>query len=181
MSEHKTRDDLETEDIIEEMEAEVEEMEEAEEIAEEVVEKEISPEDEACLDRLAKTQADFMNFKARTQRDKAEMVFFLKQDIFKKVLPAIDDLERIISATLDENKNTPIFEGVVGLHKKLKWDLEKMWVKTFDSLWEEVNPDKHDVMTTVPGQETWIIFDEFEKGYELDWKILRHAKVIVGA
>ena len=181
MSKHKTKNDLETEDIIDEMEAEVEEMEEAEEITEEKVEKEISPEDEACFDRLAKTQADFINFKARTQRDKVEMVFFLKQDIFKKVLPAIDDLERIIKDTLDENKNTPIFEGVVALHKKLKWDLEKMWVKTFDSLWEEVNPDKHDVMTTVPGQETWIICDEFEKWYELDWKVLRHAKVVVGA
>jgi len=83
------------------------------------VEEAISPEDESCLDKLAKTQADFMNFKARTERDKADMIFFLKQDIFKKILPAIDDLERIINATLDENKNTPIYEGVVALHKKL--------------------------------------------------------------
>jgi len=182
MSEHKDKEILEEEDILEQMEDEIEEVENEDgSINEEKLEEAVSPEDEACMDRLMKTQADFANFKARTERDKADMVFFLKQDIFKKVLPAIDDLDRIISATLDENKNTPIYEGVVALHKKLVGDLEKMWVKAFESKWQEVNPDKHDVMTTVPGQAEWIIFDEFEKGYELSWRVLRHAKVVVWA
>ena len=186
MSKHKDKEILEEEDVLEQMEDEIEEVENEdgsidEEKIEEAQNGENTQEDEACLDKLAKTQADFMNFKARTERDKADMIFFLKQDIFKKILPALDDLERIIKATLDENKNTPIYEGVVALHKKLSGDLEKMWVKAFDSLWQEVNPDKHDVMTTVPGQKEWIIFDEFEKGYELEWRVLRHAKVIVWA
>ena len=182
MSEQKNKEELEEQEIEEQMEDEVEEVENEEgSIDEEKLEEAINPEDEACLDRLMKTQADFENFKARTLREKSDMIFFLKQDIFKKVLPAIDDLERIINATLDENKNTPIYEGVVALHKKLSGDLEKMWVKAFDSKGQEVNPDKHDVMTTVPGQETWIIFDEFEKGYELDGRVLRHAKVVVWA
>jgi molecular chaperone GrpE len=56
-----------------------------------------------------------------------------------------------------------------------------MGVKAFDSKGSEINPDKHDVMTTVPGQKEWIIFDEFEKGYNLGDKVLRHAKVVVGA
>jgi molecular chaperone GrpE (heat shock protein) len=56
-----------------------------------------------------------------------------------------------------------------------------MWVKSFNSLGEEVDPDKHDVMTTVPWKEEWIVFDEFEKWYELDWRVLRHAKVVVWA
>jgi len=186
MSEHKDKEILEEEEILEQMENEIEDVENDdwsidEEKVEEAQNWESSEEDEACLDKLAKTQADFMNFKARTERDKADMVFFLKQDILKKVLPAIDDLERIIKSTLDENKNTPIYEWVVALHKKLTSDLEKMWVKHFESLWQEVNPDKHDVMTTVPGKEAWIIFDEFEKWYELDGRVLRHAKVIVWA
>ena len=182
MSEHKDKEELEEEDILEQMEDEIEEVENEDgSINEEKLEEAISPEDESCLDRLAKTQADFMNFKARTERDKGDMIFFLKQDIFKKTLPVLDDLDRIIKATLEENQNTPIYEGVVALQKKFSWDLEKMWVKAFDSLWTEVNPDKHDVMTTVPGQDEWVIFDEFEKGYELDWRVLRHAKVVVWA
>ena len=56
-----------------------------------------------------------------------------------------------------------------------------MWVKSFCSKWNEVNPDKHEVMTTIPGQKENVICDEFEKGYELDGRILRHAKVVVWA
>ena len=180
MSENKRKEELEQDDILEQMEDEIEEVEnETENIENET--EELSEEDEKCKDILLKTQADFANFKARTERDKADMVFFLKQDILKKVLPAIDDLDRIIKATLDEHKETPIYEGVVALHKKLSWDLEKMWVKAFDSLWEEVDPDKHEVMTTVPWQKEGVIFDEFEKGYMLDGRVLRHAKVVVWA
>jgi molecular chaperone GrpE (heat shock protein) len=47
-------------------------------------------------DLLARTQADYNNFKQRSERDRQDMIFFLKQDIFKKILPRIDDLERII-------------------------------------------------------------------------------------
>jgi molecular chaperone GrpE len=67
------------------------------------------------------------------------------------------------------------------MQSKLVSDLDKMWVKPFDSKWETVDPDKHDVMTTVPGQKEWIIFDEFEKGYMLGDRVLRHAKVVVWA
>jgi molecular chaperone GrpE (heat shock protein) len=74
-----------------------------------------------------------------------------------------------------------LFEWVMALQTKLNQDLDKLWVKAFDSIWEEVDPDKHDVMTTVPGQAEWIIFDEFEKWYVLWERVLRHAKVVVGA
>lgn len=187
MSEDKKKHDIEKEDILEQMEEEIENVEnenwtiDEDKVCEEVNSEEVSEEDEKCKDILLKTQADFANFKARTERDKADMVFFLKQDILKKILPAIDDLDRIIKSTLEENKDTPIYEGVIALHKKLSSDLEKMWVKTFDSMWKEVDPDKHEVMTTVPWQKEGIIFDEFEKGYMLDDRVLRYAKVVVWA
>jgi molecular chaperone GrpE len=119
MSEKKDKQELDEEILEETEEQEVEEENTKDENVEEVIEEEISPEDEACMDRLAKTQADFLNFKARTEREKSDMIFFLKQDIFKKVLPVLDDLDRIITATLDENKNTPIYEGILSLYKKL--------------------------------------------------------------
>ena len=182
MSEHKDKDDLETEDILEQMEEEINDIENEDgSIDEEKLEEAVSPEDEKCKDILLKTQADFANFKARTERDKTDMIFFLKQDIFKKILPVLDDLERMIKATQDEDKNTPMYEWIIALHKKLNSDLEKMWVSNFKSLWEEVDPDKHDVMTTVPWKPEWIICDEFEKWYELNSRVLRHAKVVVWA
>ena len=179
---NEEKNKLEEEDILEEMEQEIEEIENEDgSIDEEKLEEVISPEDEKCKDILARTMADFDNFKKRTERDRTDMIFFLKQDIFKKILPRLDDLDRMIKNTPEELQNNALFEWITSMQSKLIEDLDKMWVKPFESKWEEVNPDRHDVMTTVPGQKEWIIFDEFETWYILWDKVLRHAKVVVWA
>ncbi len=179
---HKNKEILEEKELEKEAEEELEQVENEDgTINEEKLKEELSPEEESFKDKYIKLQADFENFKSRVDREKSDMIFFLKKDILLKIIPRIDDLERIIANTPEEEKNTSIYEAVVAMEKKIKADLEKMWVKSFCSKGEEVNPDKHEVMTTITGKETNIICDEFEKGYELDWKILRHAKVVVGA
>lgn len=130
---------------------------------------------------LARTQADYQNFKMRNERDREDMIFFLKYDIFKKILPRIDDLERMIKNTPEEQKKGALYEGVLVLEKSLKRDLEVLWVKQYESLWKEVNPDLHEVMTQIPSETPWVIVDEFEKGYMLGERVLRVAKVIVWA
>lgn len=130
---------------------------------------------------LARTQADYQNFKMRNERDREDMIFFLKYDIFKKILPRIDDLERIIKNTPEEQKNGALYEGVLVMEKSLKRDLEALWVQSFESIWQLVNPDLHEVMTQIPSENSGVIVDEFEKGYMLGERVLRVAKVIVGA
>lgn len=196
---HEEKNKLEEQDIIEEIQEELQEIEnddgtineeKLEEITdiEDNIDEEINePEeklnlvDEKCRDILARTMADFDNFKKRTERDKQDMIFFLKQDIFIKILPRLDDLERIIKNTPDDLQNNPLYEWVISMQTKLVEDLKKMWVKQFNSNWEKINPEMHDVMTAVPWKEKDIIFDEFEKGYMLGDKVLRAAKVIVWA
>ena len=179
------RDNIEEQDLVEEMQEEINEIENEEgEIDEEKLEESQTwniSEIDKLKDTLARTQADFVNFQQRTTRDKEDMIFFLKSDILKKILPRIDDLERMITNTPEEMREGALYEGIISMQTKLLADLDKMGVKPFNSKWEEVNPDKHDVMTTVPGQKEWIIFDEFEKWYNLWDKVLRHAKVVVGA
>jgi molecular chaperone GrpE len=97
----------------------------------------------------------------------------------KKILPRIDDFERIINNTPEDLKGNPLYEWIISTLDKLLKDLEKLWVKAFVSIWEEVNPDKHEVVTVLPWKEENIIIDEFEKWYMLNDKILRHAKVVV--
>ncbi|MCP4522681.1 MAG: nucleotide exchange factor GrpE [Candidatus Gracilibacteria bacterium] len=175
------KDEREEQDIVEEMQEEITEMEDTEE---EILEEENESgesEVDKLKDSLTRAQADFVNFKQRVERDKNDMIFFLKSDILKKILPRVDDLERIIKNTPSDLQEGALFEGIISLQTKLLSDLDKMGVTTFDSKGEEVDPNKHDVMTTVPGQEEGIICDEFEKGYLLGDKVLRHAKVVVGA
>jgi molecular chaperone GrpE len=93
-------------------------------------------------------------------------------------LPRIDDLERIIKNTPEDLKENPLYEWIISTLSKLISDLNKLWVKAFVSIWEEVNPDKHEVVTVLSWKEKNVIVDEFEKWYMLEDKVLRHAKVV---
>ncbi len=151
-------------------------------INEESVENELEDTDSECgklKEAFTRQQADFNNFKKRVERDRDDMIFFLKADILKKILPRIDDLQRIISQTPEEEKNWTVYTWIVSIEKKLVSDLERMWVRTFDSKWDLINIDKHEVMTQIPWED-WIILDEFEKWYMIGDRVLRVAKVVVG-
>ncbi|NVP17354.1 nucleotide exchange factor GrpE [Candidatus Gracilibacteria bacterium] len=176
------KNNIEEKELEQEAQEEISQIEnEFGEIDEAKLEEAQNPEEFKCRDMLAKVSADFDNYKKRVERDKLDMIFFLKNDILKKILPRVDDLDRIIKNTTEDLKNNALYEGVVSIQSKLLSDLEKMGVRPFDSIGQSVDPNKHDVMTAVPGKETGIIFDEFEKGFMLEDKVLRHAKVIVGA
>ena len=164
------------EDLIQE----TNELEENEQILEEKSNLE-NDEISKLKDQLARTQADYQNFKFRSERDRKDMIFFAKYDIFKKILPRIDDLERMIKNTPADNQNWALYEWIIAMEKSFKRDLEALWVTPFVSIWQEVNPDRHEVMTQIPSETPWIIVDEFEKWYLLWDRVLRVAKVIVWA
>lgn len=179
------RDNLEREDIIEEMEQELEELEDGEGNIDEYKLKQAqahpNPKETSALEMLVKVQADFDNFKKRTNRDKDEMIFFLKSNIVKKILPRVDDIERMLKNTPQDMQSWALYEWIIGLEKSLNKDLSSMWVEKFVSIWEQAHPDKHDIMTQVPGSPENEIIEEFESGYMLEGKVLRPAKVVVGA
>jgi len=181
MSQHHDKDELLDEEIVEQAEQEVDVFEEQEEIIEQQQEEIEKDEGQIAQlkDALARSQADFINFQKRTERDKTDMVFFLKSDIFKKVLPRVDDLERILKNTPEDMQSGALYEWVVSLQKSLLKDLKSLWVESFESVWKEIDPQKHEVMTQVPGKEGTIV-DEFEKWYMLGERVLRIAKVVVG-
>ncbi|MDC0506181.1 nucleotide exchange factor GrpE, partial [Candidatus Gracilibacteria bacterium] len=137
--------------------------------------------EKSALEMLAKVQADFDNFKKRTTRDKDEMIFFLKSNVVKKILPRADDVERMLKNTPEDMQSGALYEGIVALDKSLKKDLTGIGAEKFVSIGEQAHPDKHDIMTQIPGSPENEIIEEFEAGYMLEGKVLRHAKVVVGA
>lgn len=167
------------EELQEELESDLNESQENENIEENNQEETWNDEVSALKELLARNQADYQNFKMRVERDREDMIHFLKIDIFKKILPRLDDLRRIIKNTPEEQKWTSIYEWVLILEKTLTSDLEKLWVKPFDSIGQEINPDLHEVMTQIPSETPWVIIDEFEKWYMIWDRVLRIAKVIV--
>lgn len=181
MSQTHDKEEIIEEELTSQAEHEADVFEQQEEVIEQQ-EEEIR-EDEWQIaklkDMLSRVQADHDNFKKRTERDKQDMIFFLKLDIFKKILPRLDDLERIIKNTPEDMASWALYEWVIALQKTLLKDLSGLWVEAFESIGDEVNPDKHEVMTQVPGEE-WKIIDEFEKWYMLGDRVLRVSKVVVG-
>lgn len=169
-------------DEMNELQEEINEIEENEEREENEVEQnetDVLKEEVASLkESLVRKQADYQNFQARVERDKVEMTHFITQKILLKILPTVDNLERILAATPDTEKETALYKGLESTLKSLQKELTSMGVEAYSSLGEEVDPDRHDVMSQVPGEEGKIV-NEFEKGYTMNGKVVRHAKVVV--
>ncbi len=128
---------------------------------------------------LARSQADYQNLLMRNDRDRAEMVSFLSGKILSPLLTQVDNLERAVK--LKEGVEGDSFvDGVRSMLASMEKYLESQGVAPFVSLGEEVDPTRHDVMTQMPGEEGKII-EEFEKGYMIGSRVLRHAKVVVGS
>ncbi|MBB1554537.1 nucleotide exchange factor GrpE [Candidatus Gracilibacteria bacterium] len=150
-------------------------------ISEETTENPASENNEIATlrDQLARAQADYQNLKMRGERDRADMVHFLTEKLLSPLLTQIDNLDRAVKIK-DGVTDDAFVDGVRAVQSGLQKYLENQGVQAFDSIGQEVDPDKHEVLSQAPGKEG-IIVTEFEKGYMLGDRVLRHAKVIVGA
>jgi molecular chaperone GrpE len=130
-------------------------------------------------DALARSQADYQNLLMRVERDKADMAFYLSSKILTPLLTQVDTLERAVKLKNDVDGDAFV-DGVRALHGNMIKFLESQGVRAFESIGSEVDPDRHDVMTEMPGEAGKIV-QEFERGYTLGERVLRHAKVVVGS
>ena len=129
-------------------------------------------------DALIRAQADYQNLLMRMDRDKADMIHFLSAKILLPLLTQVDNLERAVKLKAwVEGDN--FVDGIRSIETGLQKFLESQWVMMFESVGHEVDPDRHEVMTEMPWERGKII-QEFEKGYLLRERVLRHAKVVVG-
>lgn len=130
-------------------------------------------------ENLARSNADYQNLLRRTEKDRAEMAEFFTQNFAKKLLPTLDNLDRVVSGTPAESQTGAVYEGVKQAAAGLSKVLESMGVKAFESLGVDLDPNLHEALSQGAGPEGKIIM-EFEKGYKLNDTVIRHAKVIVG-
>lgn len=127
--------------------------------------------------------AEFDNFRKRTLREKAELIKNAAEASFKGLLPIVDDFERALKASEGVDDAASIREGMELIYKKLKKYMEQNGVKEMDPDDREFNPDRHEAISVVPvpdEAQKGKILDTVEKGYTINDKVLRHAKVVVG-
>ena len=127
--------------------------------------------------------AEFDNFRKRTLREKSELIKNAAESAFKGLLPIVDDFERALKATEGVGDAGAVREGMELIYKKLKKYMEQNGVREMDPEDRDFDADRHEAISAVPVPDESLkgkILDTVEKGYTINDKVLRHAKVVVG-
>ena len=129
-------------------------------------------------DKHLRLFAEFENFKKRTAKERMDLYKTAGESVLSSLLPILDDFERSIKA--NEKKED---EGVVLIYNKMKSTLESKGLKAMDNpIGLELNTDYHEAITNIPAPSEDLkgkIIDVVEKGYFLNEKVIRYAKVVV--
>ncbi|WP_457268585.1 nucleotide exchange factor GrpE [Pedobacter sp. UYEF25] len=134
-------------------------------------------------DKYLRLYAEFDNFKRRTQKERIELLQTAGKDVIVSLLPALDDFDRTLKAMDSGSDMKPIKEGILLVDTKLKNILAQRGLKAVESLHKDFDTDFHEAITTIPAPSKELkdkVIDEVEKGYTLNDKVIRFAKVIVG-
>ncbi|MBT8196801.1 MAG: nucleotide exchange factor GrpE [Bacteroidia bacterium] len=144
-------------------------------------------EEEATLakDKHLRLVAEFENFKKRTLKERIDLINTAGAEVITEMLPVLDDLERALK-TMEESESTDKenLQGVKLIYNKLKSKLENKGLKPMDSMGKEFDDEHMDAITQIPVEKKKQknkVMDVVEKGYFLNGKVIRHAKVVVGA
>lgn len=132
---------------------------------------------EEQIDTLKRLQAEFENYKKRVDKEKTEFVKYAHADVIEKMLPVLDSFEIALKNTSDREK---FVEGMKMIYAQFRSTLEAEGLKPIKAAGEKFDPYRHEVLMKEQSdkpEET--ILEEFQKGYMLNDRVLRHSKVKV--
>ncbi len=138
---------------------------------------------EEINDRYLRLYSEFDNFRKRNAKERLELISTASEDVIKNILPVLDDMERAIQANKNIDDIDAIKQGIELLCNKLKNTLHQKGLKEMTTDDHIFNADLHEAITKIPAPSDDLkgkIVDVIEKGYYLNDKIIRFAKVVVG-
>lgn len=134
-------------------------------------------------DKNLRLAAEFDNFRKRNAKERIELIQTAGREVINDLLTVLDDCDRAEKQLNSAEDNPEIKEGVQLVFNKLRNTLAAKGLKPMESINTDFNPDLHDAITEVPASSPELkgkVIDEIQKGYYLNDKIIRHAKVVVG-
>lgn len=134
-------------------------------------------------DKYLRLYADFENFRRRTAKEKIEMIHNASEGLIKDLIPVIDDFERANKSFETVSEIEPLKEGIALIFNKLQKTLASKGLKSMDSKGQDFDVELHECITQFSaGEENkGKVIEEIEKGYSLNEKVIRYAKVVVGS
>jgi molecular chaperone GrpE len=134
-------------------------------------------------DKYLRLFSDFDNYRKRTAKERMELAKTAGEDFFKAVLPVLDDFERGLKAMNEAADVNALKVGVDLIYNKLNNTLTAKGLEPMTSIGNTFDADIHEAITNIPAPSEDMkgkVIDEVERGYTLNGKVIRYAKVIVG-
>lgn len=134
-------------------------------------------------DKYLRLFSEFDNFRKRTIKERLELIKIASQDLIMSMLPVVDDFERAMQAFEDTKENENLMEGVNLIYNKFKSTLNSKGVECMESKGKDFDTDYHEALTQIPAPSKDLkgkVVDVIEKGYTMNGKVIRFAKVVVG-
>lgn len=134
-------------------------------------------------DKYLRIHAEFDNYRKRTNKEKLDIIGSANANLLKDLLPVMDDFERAISNNANVDDADSIKEGVALIFNKFKMTLENKGLKPMEVEGEVFDAEIHEAIANIPAPKKKLkgkIVEAVEKGYYLNEKVIRYAKVVVG-
>ncbi len=167
-----------------------EELEQKEEQPIEEETQQLTAEEEAIAkyneinDKYLRLYSDFENFRKRTQKEKIELYKTAGEDVISAILPVIDDFERAQKAMEESDDIKGVKDGIKLVHNKFTSILKQKGLEeTKSAINKDFDIEFHEAITQIPAPSKKLVgkvIDEVEKGYQLNGKVIRFTKVVVG-
>lgn len=146
--------------------------------------KELQTKTDELNDKYLRLYSEYDNYRKRTAKERIELIQTAGEDVFKSLLPVVDDFERAIKSNAETTDVKTITDGVTLIYNKFKNTLAQKGLEEMKSQGETFNTDLHEAITNIPAPSDDLkgkVVDELEKGYTLNGKVIRFAKVVIGA
>jgi len=135
-------------------------------------------------DKYLRLYAEFDNYKRRTSKERIELLQTAGKEVIGDLLSTLDDFDRALKAIELSDSVDSIKEGVLLVSQKLKKTLQQKGLKEMEAINQPFDAEIHEAITKIPAPTDDLkgkVVDEIEKGYYLNDKVLRYAKVVVGS
>jgi molecular chaperone GrpE len=181
LNEEQQNQDISAEEVM----AEMEEAAQSSEITSELEKKfeELNFKASELQDKYLRLSAEFDNYRKRTLKEKSELIRIANEDLLKDILPVVDDFERGISIIDKSQDLDALRTGIHLIYSKFSDFLKTEGLKEIDAKGKVFDLEFHEALTKIPAPDEELkgkVVDVIEKGYMLNDKVIRYAKVVVG-
>lgn len=134
-------------------------------------------------DKHLRLQAEFDNYRKRTLKERAELIKTAGESVLVNILPVIDNFDRALNLMKEISENDPAKKGIILIYNQFRDFFKQNNLKEIEALNQDFDVDHHEAVTKIPALSEELkgkVVDVIQKGYMLNDKVIRFAKVVVG-